>query len=179
VESPNRYRTIIVALDGSSDTEAKLLTPAREFATIFGASLVLMRAVDLDILPAKDDPMSAPSVAIAAGPPMDQTTGLAVPGVSSIPGDDFVPARAVEDQNATGYLNILSNQLEADGFQVEHVEPAENPAEALIAEAGLREAPLIVMGTHHRSSWERLFKGSTSEKVLRHSPCPVLVIPLD
>jgi len=36
---------------------------------------------------------------------------------------------------------------------------------------------IIVMGTHGRTGIEHVFFGSVAEKVLRHSPFPVFVIP--
>lgn len=36
---------------------------------------------------------------------------------------------------------------------------------------------LIVLATHARSGVQRLLLGSTAESVLRHSPCPLLVVP--
>ena len=39
------------------------------------------------------------------------------------------------------------------------------------------KADLIVMATHGRSNLERFFLGSVTEKVLRHSACPVMVVP--
>ncbi|HXH14108.1 MAG TPA: universal stress protein [Alphaproteobacteria bacterium] len=38
-------------------------------------------------------------------------------------------------------------------------------------------ADLIVVGTHGRSGLTRLLFGSTAEGVVRHSPCPVVVVP--
>lgn len=38
------------------------------------------------------------------------------------------------------------------------------------------QADLIVMPTHGRTGMKHLFLGSTAERVLRHSPCPVLVL---
>jgi nucleotide-binding universal stress UspA family protein len=35
---------------------------------------------------------------------------------------------------------------------------------------------VIVVGSHGRKGLERLFLGSTSEHVVRHAPCPVLVV---
>ncbi len=38
------------------------------------------------------------------------------------------------------------------------------------------DADLIVLGTHDRSTWSRLWFGSVSDHVVRHAPCPVLVV---
>lgn len=35
---------------------------------------------------------------------------------------------------------------------------------------------LIVIGNHGRSGWSRMLTGSTAEKVVRHAPCPVLIV---
>lgn len=37
------------------------------------------------------------------------------------------------------------------------------------------DADLIVTSTHGRTGWKRLFLGSTAERVVRHTPCPVLI----
>lgn len=50
--------------------------------------------------------------------------------------------------------------------------------EVIIEEANKQGVSLIVMGTHQRSDFERFFRGSVAEKVIAHSPCPVLVVPL-
>jgi len=47
-----------------------------------------------------------------------------------------------------------------------------------ILEFGKKEnIDIIVMGTHGRTGIEHVFFGSVAEKVLRHSPFPVFVIP--
>ena len=38
-------------------------------------------------------------------------------------------------------------------------------------------ADLIVMGTHGRRGFQHLLLGSVAEAVVRHAPCPVLVVP--
>ena len=40
-------------------------------------------------------------------------------------------------------------------------------------------ADLLVVGTHGRSGFDRLMLGSTTEKLLRRAPCPVLTVPKD
>lgn len=47
----------------------------------------------------------------------------------------------------------------------------------ILAEADRLNADLVVMGTHGRSGFERLFLGSVAEKVLRKSPRPVMTVP--
>ncbi|MGH7936554.1 MAG: universal stress protein [Chthoniobacterales bacterium] len=36
---------------------------------------------------------------------------------------------------------------------------------------------LIIISTHGRSGVKRAFIGSTAEQIVRHAPCPVLVVP--
>ena len=47
----------------------------------------------------------------------------------------------------------------------------------ILKEAVAHDGTLIVMGTHGRAGIEHMLLGSVTEKVLRHSPCPVLVVP--
>ena len=54
---------------------------------------------------------------------------------------------------------------------------AGDPVREIIAAAAEWRADLIVLGTHARSGLARLFLGSTAEGVLRHSTCPVLIVP--
>ena len=48
----------------------------------------------------------------------------------------------------------------------------------IIQEAKKRDIDLIVMGTHGKSGIRGLFVGSVAQKVIGHSPCPVLVVPV-
>ena len=49
--------------------------------------------------------------------------------------------------------------------------------EVIVKRAGSLPADLIVLGTHGRSGYNRLFLGSVTEKVLRTASCPVLTVP--
>jgi len=50
------------------------------------------------------------------------------------------------------------------------------PHDQIIATAKTCEADLIVIGTHGHSGLAHVFLGSTTEEVIRHAPCPVLVV---
>jgi nucleotide-binding universal stress UspA family protein len=47
----------------------------------------------------------------------------------------------------------------------------------ILAHVDRLNANLLVIGTHGRSGFERLFLGSTAEKLLRTAPCPVMTVP--
>ena len=51
------------------------------------------------------------------------------------------------------------------------------PAQALIEAACDQPGTIIVVGTHGRAGWQRLRLGSVALDVVRHAPCPVLVVP--
>lgn len=48
----------------------------------------------------------------------------------------------------------------------------------IIRAAKKESADLIVMGTHGRTGLDHVFFGSTAEKVVRKSPCPVMTVRL-
>ena len=51
------------------------------------------------------------------------------------------------------------------------------PWKEIVASAGEWLADIIVVGTHGRTGVGRLVFGSTAEGVVRHAPCPVVVVP--
>ncbi|NDC37297.1 MAG: universal stress protein [Proteobacteria bacterium] len=53
-----------------------------------------------------------------------------------------------------------------------------SPADGILAIAKDIDADLIVIASHGRSGVRRVLLGSVAERVLRHAPCPVLVVPV-
>jgi nucleotide-binding universal stress UspA family protein len=49
--------------------------------------------------------------------------------------------------------------------------------EEILSQLGATHADLLVLGTHGRSGFQRLFLGSVTEKVIRKTTCPTLVVP--
>lgn len=79
---------------------------------------------------------------------------------------------------ATRELARFARTEPIPGVKIETVvtEAAEVHRE-ILAQAARRHPNLLVMGTHGRSGFERLFLGSTAEKVLRKADCPVMTVP--
>jgi nucleotide-binding universal stress UspA family protein len=51
-----------------------------------------------------------------------------------------------------------------------------DPGEAIVEAAQAEQADLIVLGTHGRHGVDRALFGSVSDHVVRHAPCPVVVV---
>ncbi len=77
---------------------------------------------------------------------------------------------------ARGLLEDI-RQTHAGGYaKCELLVEIGDPHEQLIAIARRHNADLIVTATHGRSGLRHLVMGSVAEKLIRHAPCPVLVV---
>ncbi|TKB06364.1 universal stress protein [Desulforhopalus sp. IMCC35007] len=50
------------------------------------------------------------------------------------------------------------------------------PYKELVQFAKVQEVDMIVLGIRGHTLWEKLLVGSTTDRVIRHAPCPVLVV---
>lgn len=74
------------------------------------------------------------------------------------------------------YLRSAASDVE--GIKAEHsLIKGDDAAEAIVDFVEPDEVRMIVMATHGRSGLERWRLGSVAERVVRHSPVPVTVIP--
>jgi nucleotide-binding universal stress UspA family protein len=67
--------------------------------------------------------------------------------------------------------------LDAFGGRVEIVLGQGLPAEELLAYSQSETSSVMVVGARRQSGLRRVLIGSTTEAVLRHAPCPVLIVP--
>lgn len=84
----------------------------------------------------------------------------------------------VEDltRKAKGYVENVKKQAESEGVRAETI-VREGEAYSVITEVAKEgNAGVIVMGSHGRTGLRRLLMGSVTEKVIGHTPCPVLVV---
>jgi nucleotide-binding universal stress UspA family protein len=72
------------------------------------------------------------------------------------------------------YLNAIARELQEHDAQ--SVVRGGRPADEIVAIARDLEADLIVMATHGRVGVERMLAGSVAERVLTHSPVPVVLV---
>jgi universal stress protein A len=84
------------------------------------------------------------------------------------PGDPEMRAEALALQHLRALLPEGSAELA--------VRISRSPGGAIVEHARSIGAKVIVVGTHGREGVSRLLMGSVAEYVVRHAPCPVLVV---
>jgi nucleotide-binding universal stress UspA family protein len=80
------------------------------------------------------------------------------------------------EDSAERELPKIAGCDECEGLEVEDVIAHGDAASEIVRVAGERSVDLIVISSHGRTGLGRLFFGSTAESVVRHAPCPVLVV---
>jgi len=84
--------------------------------------------------------------------------------------------KAVEEDIANNYNERYEKKIK-NGIPYEFVTKSGREDEEILTFAKQEHVDIIVMGTHGRTGIEHVFFGSVAEKVLRHSPFPVFIIP--
>ncbi len=73
-------------------------------------------------------------------------------------------------------MNKLKDSLSKEDFEVETQISQGNPFVAIVESSKKHNVDLIIMATHGYGAIKHLLIGSTAEKVVQHSTCPVLTI---
>jgi nucleotide-binding universal stress UspA family protein len=76
-----------------------------------------------------------------------------------------------------GEIHDFIADLDLEGITLTTTLFEGDPLTRILDRATDWQADLVVMGTHGRSGFERLFLGSVAEKLLRKAPCPVMTVP--
>jgi nucleotide-binding universal stress UspA family protein len=80
------------------------------------------------------------------------------------------------EENSRDEMKKLVAQVQAHGVSVEPEIRYGDVYDEIKRDIEAVKPDLIVMGTHGRRGFERWFLGSTTEKLLRHSPVPIVTI---
>ncbi len=95
--------------------------------------------------------------------------GSSIIALSSVHSEQELPeARANVDQ--------VVEMAQKEGIPVEALTPIGRSHNAIVETAGGRGVDLIVMGTYGKTGLKKLLMGSSTEKVIGHASCGVLVV---
>ena len=140
---------VILPLDGSATAEAAI-PHAVEMAKVLGVGVSLVRAVS----------------------PMPHTHAF----VDYLP-DGYQPTIGKALDDAEGYLESRANGIREQGVANVRAYAMLGGAGSIITDAARRSGDaLVVMATHGRSGVGRWALGSVTDRVVRHSRGPVLVV---
>jgi nucleotide-binding universal stress UspA family protein len=90
--------------------------------------------------------------------------------------DDYAAETFAEDKQLDAVRALLAQEQVTGTFrQPDGVDPADALLQA-VRDVG---AELVVVGLHRRSRVAKLILGSTAQRVLLESPCPVLAVRAD
>jgi nucleotide-binding universal stress UspA family protein len=81
----------------------------------------------------------------------------------------------VVSKNGDGVLTEAKHYLQAHDLQVEYTVREGDPREVIVDFTRERQADLLVMGAFGHSKVRELLLGSTTQYVINHAPCPVLL----
>ena len=73
-------------------------------------------------------------------------------------------------------LAVLSQRASSEGLSTESLVRMGRAHSEIPDTAKATATDLIVMGTHGHAGLKHVLLGSTAERVMRHSPCPVLMV---
>lgn len=150
---PLKLTRILVPTD-FSEPALKAVHYAVRLAGQFGASLTLLHVFEVPIY-AQNYP--------------------GYPGFN-LPGEDIHRIYDEAQSQAQARLNVLHEQLQPTELVIEHVLRIGTAYTHIIEAAADTKADLIVIATHGYTGLKHLFLGGTAERVVRHAPCPVLVV---
>ena len=143
-----RFRKIFVPVD-FSDCSMKGVAYAKAFAKQFDATLVLLYSVHVEYYVASDEYSRY----------------------------DFPLLMQQAEKAAREQMRDLVRKPDWDGIKVEPLLRIGHPGDQICTRARDDDADLIVTSTHGTTGFKHILLGSTAEYVVRHAPCPVLVVP--
>lgn len=144
-----QIRTILVPTD-FSECGNYALSYAASLARTFGASIICVHVIE----------------------PMVPTVGYS--GMT-----EPLPIADITDQledSAGRELPKIAERKEYAGLKTEEVIVHGEAAAEIVRVAKDKNVDLIVVSSHGRTGLGRILFGSTAEAVVRHAPCPVLVV---
>ena len=145
-------QTLLVPLDTSASA-AKVLAHAESLAIKLGAKIELFHVVE---------PVAT---YVPAGVAMDVVTA-AQPSLE--------PEQA---EGAIKRLETLAAPLRAKGIETSCDAAIGLAVDEILEKAKSSDAGYVILGSHGHGALYHLFSGSVVTGVLKHSPCPVVVVP--
>ena len=143
-----RFQRLLVPLDGSEWAE-RVLPYARTLTEAFEGQLILLG------IPEVPDPALYGTMA-----------------------DVVAKLRAQAEVETRAYLRAVAGVLTAEGLPTEVLVTGTEPDETILRVEEERDVDLVLMSSHGHGGLDEVLLGSTVERVVHHSPRPVMLVPI-
>ena len=101
-------------------------------------------------------------------------------GIAKCCGSDLIILSAMRDaseqKEAQTNVSKAAEIAQKEGVNVETLTPVGRSYDVIVETAGGRGVDLIVMGTYGKTGIKKMLMGSSTEKVIGHAGCAVLVV---
>lgn len=88
----------------------------------------------------------------------------------------YAHRKDIETYKRQAYDKLRDSERAHPGENLESLVREGKPATTILETIDELSPDLVVMGTHGRSKLDHLLIGSVAERVIRKSPCPVLIV---
>jgi nucleotide-binding universal stress UspA family protein len=154
------FKKILLALGDSAESQ-EILSAGLTLADKLGADVLLLHVIQ---------PMSPTGYSPLVGGMFPMVNGIAI--------DQYAKEWREYEQRGIEQLQTYAAQAQERGIQVEVSQNFGNSGSMICEVAQSWSADAIVMGRNQKSVMSEIFLGSTSNYVLHHAPCSVMVIQL-
>ncbi len=154
------FKKILIALSDSPESQ-EILTAGLTLAGKFDAEVLLLHVIN---------PMSPTGFSPLVG-------GM-FPIVNDVAIEQYAKEWHEYEQRGSDQLQTYATQAKDRGIKVEVSQNFGNSGSMICEVAKNWSADAIVMGRNQKSMLSEMFLGSTSNYVLHHAPCSVMVIEL-
>jgi nucleotide-binding universal stress UspA family protein len=154
------FKKILLALGDSAESQ-EILTAGLTLAEKVGAEILLLHIIN-PLTPTGFSPL----------------VGGMFPLVNEIALDQYAKEWREYEQRGIDQLQTYAAQAKERGVQVQVSQNFGNSGSMICEVANNWSADAIVMGRNQKSMMSEIFLGSTSNYVLHHAPCSVMVIQL-
>ena len=154
------FKKILVAIGDSSESQV-VLSSGLTLAEKFGAQVLLLHIINRST-PTGFSPL----------------VGGMFPIVNDAALEQYVKESKEYEQRGIEQLQAYAEQAKERGFQVEFSQNFGNSGRMICEVAKSWSADTILMGRNQKSMLSEVFLGSTSNYVLHHAACSVMVIQL-
>jgi len=148
--SPIGFHTLLVPVD-FSEMGTKVLPYAQKLASQFQSSVMLLHV-------------------------FEPTYPYPVDGLAHFPGDLYDPRTELQSRLSEKMEQFVEEWKSVTNLPVKSEIRFGRAYDEICNAAREIQADLIVIPTHGYTGLKHMLIGSTAEKVVRHAPCPVLVI---